>query len=375
MPSPPPTLLGGVSAAAAAPAARLRFDSDRRFQNRLQHHVDAYFSARGRRPRDVPWMYAKTALILAVFALSYGLLVFASPTWWQGLLLAVVLGIAIAQIGFNIQHDGGHQAYSRHRWINRAMAATLDLIGGSSYVWHWKHTVFHHTYANIAGHDSDIDLGILARLAPAQRRRSFHRWQHIYLWALYGFTALRWHFYGDFRDLITGRIGDRPFPRPRGADLALLIGGKVAFVTLAFVLPLAFHPPGVVALAYLVAVAVTGLLLALVFQLAHLVDGAQFPVPPADTQAMLVPWAVHQVGSTVDFARDNRLLTELTGGLNFQVEHHLFARICHLHYPALAPLVEETCREFGIRYRHHPTLRESVRSHFRWLRQMGRGPD
>ena len=114
------------------------------------------------------------------------LLVFVADTWWQALPLAIVLGLTTAAIGFNVQHDGGHQAYSNHDWVNKLMAMTLDLIGGSSYLWHWKHDVYHHTYVNITGQDTDIDLGGLGRLTPHHRRHWFHRWQHFYLWPLYG---------------------------------------------------------------------------------------------------------------------------------------------------------------------------------------------
>ena len=351
---------------------RLGFSGDNAFQRELRRRVDGYFKHSGRHPRDSGRMYLKTAIILAVFALTYVALVFFAHNGWQALLLSVVLGIATAGIGFNIMHDGGHQAYSERRWINRLMAMTLDLVGGSSYIWQWKHARFHHTYTNIAGHDSDIDLGVLARLSPTQTRRPWHRWQHVYLWVLYSVTAIRWHLYGDFRDMITGTIGERPFTRPRGADLAAFVLGKLVFFALAFGLPLIFHSIGAVLLFYTVVSAVAGLLLALVFQLAHVVDAASFPTPDAQTGQMETPWAIHQLETTVDFARGNRVLTWLIGGLNFQVEHHLFVRVSHVHYPAIARVVEQTCAEFGVVYHAHRTFAAGIASHYRWLRELGR---
>lgn len=348
-----------------------QFNGDNRFQHELRRRIDEHFSVTGQRSRDNPSLYLKTALILGVFAASYVGLVGWASTLWQGLLYAVVLGIATAAIGFNIQHDGGHQAFSRHRWINRTMAATLDLIGGSSYIWHWKHAHFHHTYVNIDGHDSDIDLGILARLAPTQRHRRMHRWQHYYLWLLYAVTAIRWHLYGDFRDLITGKIGERRFPRPRGWNLVVLIGGKLVFFALAFGVPLLYHPFGVVLGFYLLVAAITGLLLALVFQLAHVVEDARFVSTAPASPRIERAWAAHQLDATVDFAQDNRALSWLIGGLNFQIEHHLFCRVSHVHYRALAPLVAATCHDFGMPYRHHPNLRAGIVSHYRWLKHMG----
>jgi linoleoyl-CoA desaturase len=349
---------------------RLKFTGDNAFQRELRRRVEDDFERSGRNPRDSGQMYLKTAVILSTFAIFYVALVFFATTWWQALPLSVVLGIATAGIGFNIMHDGGHQSYSEHRWVNRLMAMMLDLVGGSSYIWQWKHARFHHTYVNIAGHDSDIDLGLLGRLSPLQRWRPWHRWQHVYLWLLYGVTAIRWHLYADFRDMITGTVGERPFARPRGWDLVAFVIGKLVFFTLAFGLPLLFHPVVAVLLFYTVAAAVAGILLALVFQMAHVVEPAAFPVPDEE-QRMDTPWAIHQLQTTVDFARGNRVLTWLIGGLNFQVEHHLFPRISHVHYPVVARVVEDTCREFGVTYLEHRTFAAGIASHYRWLRRLG----
>jgi len=354
----------------ATTAERLKFNGDNRFHRELRRRVEADFKRSGRRQRDSAQMYLKTAIILAVFAASYIALVFFTTRGWTALAISVVLGTATAGIGFNVMHDGGHQAYSDHRWINRLMALTLDMVGGSSYIWQWKHARFHHTWVNVAGHDSDIDLGVLGRLSPEQPWRPWHRWQHFYLWVLYGVTAIRWHLYGDFRDMITGTVGERPFERPRGGDLAGFVIGKLVFLGLASALPLAFHSIGAVLLFYTVTSAVAGVLLALVFQMAHVVQEADFPQPDASGVQMETPWAIHQLETTVDFARDNRVLSWLIGGLNFQIEHHLFPRISHVHYPAVARVVEATCAEFGITYRSHRSFAAGIASHYRWLRQL-----
>jgi linoleoyl-CoA desaturase len=349
----------------------LKFSGDNTFHQELRRRVDADFVRRGCRQRDSARMYLKAAIILGVFVLAYVALVFFATSIWQAALLSILLGVATAGIGFNIMHDGGHQAWSERRWINRLLAMTVDVIGGSSYVWQWKHGRFHHTWVNVAGHDSDIDLGFLARLSPLQRRRSWHRWQHFYLWLLYGVVVIRWHFYDDFRDVITGTIGRRPFARPRGADLAVFVFGKLAFVTLAFGVPLLFHPIGTVLIFYAVTACVAGVLLALVFQMAHVVEAAAFPAPNAGSTQMDTPWAIHQIETTVNFARSNRVLGWMIGGLNFQVEHHLFPRISHVHYPAVARVVKDACREFGVSYLEQPTFGAAIASHYRWLRHLG----
>jgi linoleoyl-CoA desaturase len=316
-------------------------------------------------------MYVKTAILVALFAASYLLLVLEARAWWQALPLAILLGLAATGIGFNIQHDGSHQAYSDHPWINKLMAMTLDLIGGSSYVWSCKHTIVHHTFVNITGHDSDIDLGMFARLAPHQKRFGFHRWQHVYLWPVYGLLAIKWHLVSDFRNVIRGRIGGRRFPRPTGWPLAMFLAGKAIFLGLAFGIPLFFHPVWVVLSYYGVVALVLGITLSVVFQLAHCVEEADFPLPGPDTGRIENAWAIHQAETTVNFARRSWVMVWLLGGLNFQIEHHLFPRICHVNYPAMAKVVEETCREFGVKYTEHPSFRAGLASHFRWLRRMG----
>lgn len=361
----------GQPVQAAAPGRSLKFGHDNAFQLELRRRVEEYFRTTGRRQRDGWQMYVKTAILAAGFAGSYLLLVFVAETWWQGLLLAILLGLSAAGIGFNIQHDGSHQAYSNSPWVNTLMARTLEVIGGSSYLWRWKHVVFHHTYVNITGHDTDIDLGMLARLTPHQKRLAFHRWQHLYLWPLYGVLAIKWQLVDDFRKLISGRISNQPFPRPRGWELVILVAGKAIFFALAFGIPLRFHSVGVVLLYYGVAGLVTGTALSVVFQVAHCVEEAEFPVPRAGTGRIDHAWAVHQAETTVDFARRSRLVTWLVGGLNFQTEHHLFPRISHVNYPAISTLVEETCRDFGIRYTEFTSFRAGMASHFRWLRRMG----
>src|SRR5882762_2083639 len=221
---------------------KLKFSKSDRFIRELRKRVDGYFEQTGRRKRDCPTMYFKTATIMAWFVGAYVTLVFFVHSWWLVLPLAVVLGLALAAIGFNIQHDGGHKGYSERKWVNKMMALTLDLIGGSSYLGDWKHNAIHHTYTNINGHDDDIDVGFLGRLAPDQKRYWFHRLQGIYLWILYGFLAIKWHLYDDFYNIAVGHIGGHKIPRPKGKDLAVFIGGKMFFFSMAFVVPMLLHP-------------------------------------------------------------------------------------------------------------------------------------
>jgi len=368
-------ILGTASNSAVLP--KLKFSGGDHFLRELRARVDAYFERTGRSRRDCPRMYFKTATILAWFAAAYILLMFVATSWWTVIPLAVMLGLAIAAIGFNIQHDGAHKAYSDRQWVNKMMALTLDLMGGSSYLWNWKHNSIHHTYTNISGHDDDIDVGFLGRLSPSQPRLRIHRYQKIYLWVLYGFLAVKWHFYDDFYNVAVGRIGGHKIPRPHGKDLLVFIGGKVVFFSIAFLFPILLHPFWAVIGVYVLASFVSGVVLSVVFQLAHCVEEAEFPVPTSSadgSQQVQNEWAVHQVQTTVDFARRNRFLCWFLGGLNFQIEHHLFNKICHVHYPALSKVVEEVCKEFGVCYTAHRTFFSAVASHYRWLMQMGQSP-
>jgi linoleoyl-CoA desaturase len=310
--------------------------------------------------------------MLLWFGASYGLLVFAAATWWQGVLLACSLALATAGIGFSVQHDANHRAYSKRRSVNSVMGATLDLLGASSYYWHWKHNVLHHSYTNLAGADDDINFLPFARLAPGQPRYWIHAYQHVYLWVLYGFLGPKWHLIDDFKGALSGSVAGNRYPRPRGWNLFRLIAGKAAFFGWAIVIPMLFHRWWLVLVFYAATSFVLGLALAIVFQLAHCVEEASFPDHTVVEGHVKNGWATHQIQTTVDFAQGNRWLTWYVGGLNFQIEHHLFPTICHVHYPRIARIVRAACADFGLRYSANERLTGALRSHWRWLRSMGR---
>jgi linoleoyl-CoA desaturase len=357
-----PPVLGG----------KVKFAGDSGFHAELKRRVQAYFHQTGLSPHGGRAMYVKTAIILAWFAASYALLVFAATTWWQGGFCALSLVFAIAGTGFSIQHDANHGAYSARTSVNRLMGMTLDLVGASSFCWHWKHNVLHHTYPNLTGADPDLDAEPFARLSPGQRHRRPYRLQQFYMWALYGFLYLKWHLIDDFQNVAQGRILMNRIPRPRGLRLFELFAFKAVFFGWALVVPLLFHRWWVVLLFYGAISAVLGVLLAVVFQLAHCTEEAGFLGLPAGAERVPEAWAVHQVHTTMDFARRNRVLTWYLGGLNFQVEHHLFPKVCHIHYPQISRIVEAGCAEYGVRYVAHEGIVTAVSSHWRWLRRMGR---
>lgn len=346
------------------------FAADAGFRKEVTRRVLEYFERTGLSPKGGVQMRIKTVVLLAWLATSYASLLLADANWWQRMLLCVSLALAMAGVAFSVQHDGNHGAYSKHQFMNRLSGLTLDILGGSSYVWRWKHNVAHHTYTHLHGSDSDIDVPF-GRLSAAQPQLYVHRFQHYYLWVIYAFFVAYWHFFEDFKQLVQARVANTRFPRPRGWLLVQLIGGKLFFLGWAFAIPCTVHPWWGVLAYYAVTSALLSFILILVFQLAHSVEEAELPPLAPHVRRVPRPWAVHQVEATVDFGRTNRLLNWYVGGLNFQIEHHLFPRICHVHYPRIADIVERTCVEFGVRYTVHDTCLAAVRSHSRWLRRMG----
>jgi linoleoyl-CoA desaturase len=352
-------------------APRVRFAERSAFSVELQGRADAYFASTGLTPRDTPRMYLKSALILCWFGGSWAVLVFASRAWWTALPLAVSLGLSIAAIGMSVMHDANHGGYSRSPAVNRFFGSTLDLMGVNSFIWRHKHNALHHTYTNVEGVDYDVDFGVLARLTPGQARRPWQRYQHLYLWLFYGFLLPKWVFYDDLLIWRSRRIGVHAMPRPSRTESILFVVWKLVFLAWAVVIPALFHPLLVVAAFHTIAAFTLGLTLGTTFQLAHCLGDADFPSAPRPPGRMATDWSAHQLDTTVDFAAGNPLVTWLCGGLNFQVEHHLFPKVCHIHYPALARIVDEVSLRHGLRRRFNVTWRDAVSSHFRHLRKLG----
>lgn len=358
---------------ASIASLRVRFPRDTGFHAALKDGAAAYFDQAGASRWGDRAMHAKTAIIVAWFAASYGLLLaWGGTSGWVATAATLSLALATAGIGFSIMHDANHGAYARSPRVNQAWSLALDFIGASSFLWRRKHNVQHHTFANVDGLDTDIDAGPFLRLAPTQPLRRFQRAQHVYAWPLYGMLLIKWWFVDDFRNLLGGRIGAVPFARPQGRALATLVAGKVAFLGWSIVVPALVFRSAWVAVFFVFGAMVLGIVLSIVFQLAHVLPESQFHAAETVTGHLPTGWAEHQVLATADFAPRNRLLGWYLGGLNFQIEHHLFPDVCHVHYPALSRMVEATCRVYGIPYRAFPSLGSAVAAHQDLLRSLGR---
>jgi linoleoyl-CoA desaturase len=344
------------------------------FHEALKARVDEYFARSGLPRRDDRRMGRKAALILSAILACYVYLVFGARGAVNAVAASLGLAVSIGALGFSVAHDANHGAFAARPGLNRLMALMYDAIGANSYIWRWKHNVLHHGFPNIPELDEDIQRQPLFRLTPSQAPRPAQRFQHLYAWPLYGLLVFKWQLASDFRDLWLGRTGPHPFERPSRRELGLFWLGKGFFALWAFGIPLLFHPlPRVLGFYALTAVALS-LIMSTVFQLAHCFDGARSARFDPDTRRIDAEWARHQVESSADFCRDNRLLSWYVGGLNFQTEHHLFPAVSHVHYPALARIVEATCAEYGVRYTAYSTLAGAVASHARWLRRLGAAP-
>lgn len=315
--------------------------------------------------------------VAALWAVAYGLLVLPQQPLLARVVGAALMVVATVAAATSVMHDANHGAFASRRRVNLVVGCTLDALGGSSLLWRRSHNVVHHRSPNVVGVDADIDQMPFARLAPAQPWRPWHRFQHVYMWPLYGFVALKWFLHSDFAALASGGIGPLRFARARRSKvLTRVMLGKVLHVSWAIVIPLWLHPWWGVLACYLACSWVAGLLLATMFQIAHCVEEVDFT--EADVSRRGAHWAEHQLRTTCNVGTRlpvfGGLARWLMGGLDQQVEHHLAPGLPHGAYPVFSPQVRSFCAASGLRYREHATVVAAVRSHTRWLRTMGRPP-
>ena len=342
------------------------------FLREVRAEVEAYFTERGLSTKADRKMVFKTITILALTFVPYGLIL---SGWFSGpvmLLLAMVTGLGVAGIGFAVAHDALHGAYSENPRVNRLLGCTMDLIGGSGYLWKITHNIIHHTYTNIHGTDEDLAVSPLLRLSPHADRHWFQRYQHIYALGLYSLTTLFWVFVKDFKYLLKRDLGPYADRRHSGKDVASLFAGKVVYYSWSVVIPFLVidRPWWQIGLGILAAHLVAGFALGIVFQLAHVIEETAHPEPDS-AGAMPDSWGVHEMETTANFGPHSRLLRWYVGGLNYQIEHHLFPRVCSIHYPAISAIVRRLAAEHGLPYHSHETFVGAVRSHLRTLRRLG----
>jgi linoleoyl-CoA desaturase len=249
---------------------------------------------------------------------------------------------------------------------------SLNFLGANNFLWKTKHNIIHHTYTNIEGVDDDIEARPLLRLCETQKYYKIHRFQHWYFWAAYCLLYIWWVFFTDFKKYFTRRINTTPINKIPLIEHISFWGFKLLYAFVFIALPIYMVGFGPWLIGYLALGFFSGFVLSIVFQLAHTVEHTEFPQAIAETNKMEDEWALHQLKTTANFATRNKFISWWVGGLNFQIEHHLFPRISHVHYPAISKIIKKTCKDFGFPYIEYPKMRTAVVSHVSHLRNLSR---
>lgn len=353
-----------------------RIDSAQFFRT-LNKRVNAYFKENNL-PKTGNWkLHIKTIVMFSLFLAPYFLILSLDISQWWMLLLTIVMGVGMAGVGMNIMHDGNHGAYSSKKWLNNFMGSTIYILAGNVYNWQVQHNVLHHTYTNIPGHDEDLDAGRIIRFSNNAKWLKFHKFQQYYSVFLYGLLTFNWALTTDFkqtkrylsRKLAYGKL---PSPTKQWSMLAIT---KLIYLSIWIVIPMLIISIAwwKILIGFFVMHYTAGLILSIVFQLAHVVNETQMPLPDK-TGSMKNTWAIHQLFTTVNFAPKNKIVNWFTGGLNHQVEHHIFPNISHVHYTKIAEIVKQTARECNLPYNEFKTTREAIIAHFKHLKAMGAKP-
>jgi len=341
----------------------------------LKKRVDTYFTERQIKKQGNAKLYIKAAILLTVYLAPFVIMQTVELSNLVQLGLWAIMGFALAGIGMSVMHDANHGSFSKNKTINYLMGHTLNLLGGSVCNWKMQHNVLHHTYTNVAEMDEDIDDKLLMRFCPHSERKPYHRFQFIYVVFFYSILTLYWVTLKDFVQFIQYRRHQNfcEDKRSHTNKLLLIFAVKIVYFFVALYLPIAIVglPVGVTIGGFLLMQGIAGFILALVFQLAHTVQGTSHPLP--NTEGVIEnDWAMHQLQTTANFARKSKWISWYVGGLNFQVEHHLFPYISHVHYPQIAEIVKETAEEFGVPYLESKTFMGAVASHFSFLYDLGK---
>jgi linoleoyl-CoA desaturase len=341
------------------------------FHGELKKRISAYFQESGKSSTGNSHLYFKAIVLVVGLIGTYIHLVFFTPPVWLALIECIALGGFTAAIGFNVMHDGGHGSFSRYKWVNDLAALSLNFLGANIFMWKTKHNVIHHAYTNVDGLDDDIDAKPFLRLCDTQKFYKIHKYQHLYFWAAYSLLYLYWIFVTDYKKYFLKRVGSVPLKKMTREDHISFWAFKVLHLCLFVALPIYMVGVGNWAIGFLVYGLFSGFILSIVFQLAHTVEHTHFPMPDEKTGRLEDEWAVHQIKTTANFATGNKVICWLVGGLNFQVEHHLFPKISHVHYPAISKIIKQACQEYGINYIEYPRMRLAVASHVAYLRHLG----
>jgi len=348
-----------------------------KFFRTLNKRVNTYFKENNI-ARTGNWkLHIKSIIMFSIYLTPYFLLLTLQLPGWVQLLLTIVMGIGMAGVGMNVMHDANHGSYSSKKWVNKVMGSSMYILAGNVYNWQVQHNVLHHTFTNIHGHDEDIDAGSVLRFSKHDKWRRIHKFQQYYSIFLYGLLTLNWVISSDFKQTkryLSKKLSYGKLPKPI-TQWSILIITKMIYVGIWIVIPVLFF--GIawwkILIGFFIMHYVAGLILSVVFQLAHVVEETEMIIPDK-TGSIKNTWAIHQLFTTVNFSTKNKIVNWFTGGLNHQVEHHIFPNISHIHYKKISAIVKNTALEFNLPYKEYDTTRKALLSHFKHLRHMGHRP-
>ena len=347
------------------------------FFRTLNSRVNKYFRENNIK-RTGNWkVWLKTLIMFSLFLVPYSLILTLSMTPWLQVILVFVMGIGMAGVGMNVMHDGNHGSFSNKDWINKLMGSSIYILAGNVYNWKVQHNVLHHTYTNVHGHDEDLDAGRILRFTKHAQWKWYHRFQHYYSILLYGLLTINWAITTDFVQMkryMKRKLSYGEFPNPF-VNWSTLLVSKVIYLGIWILLPILILKLSwwKILIGFFLMHYTAGLILSVIFQLAHIMDEAEMPIPENDG-SLKNTWAIHQLKTTVNFSPKNKFINWFTGGLNHQVEHHIFPNISHIHYGKIAEIVKKTAKEFNLPYNEFKTTRKAIIAHFNYLKLMGVKP-
>jgi linoleoyl-CoA desaturase len=344
------------------------------FSETLNAEVKQYFTSNNLKQTGDWRLYIKSWILIPLALASYISLITVSMPAVLALAICAVLGLCIASIGFNVMHDANHGSFSESKRINYIMGLTMNALGANAFIWKMKHNIVHHTYTNIDGLDDDIAKSPVLRHCYSQTFKPVHKYQHYYMFFFYGISYILWALYTDFEKYFKRSIHTTPINKIPMQEHVLFWFSKSMYVIFYITLPILMVGFSKFIIGYLFTCAVVGITLSLVFQLAHVIELTEFTDATQEQDVRMTiedSWAVHQMRTTANFAMDNKLVSWYVGGLNFQVEHHLYPKISHVHYPALSPIVQRVCKEYGVPYNTIPSMLTAIGSHVRTMRKFG----
>jgi linoleoyl-CoA desaturase len=354
---------------------RFRQESADPFYSVLKRRVDDYFRRTGKSHLADRLFWLKAALFGGLTALSYVLILWCPFPTWVLIPLAAVYGVSTLLLSINLAHDGAHRSIVRTWWINDAVQfICFTLVGVNAYLWQMRHTKSHHIFPNVNGCDIDIDENPFIRLSPNQPWRWHFQFQHWYAAPAYVFVALYTILISDFVYLFKRRLANMTDIHHPPHQYVLFILSKVLYFGITLALPMWLLPVPwwQVLIGYLVLTASASLVFVFLLIGTHFSEAAAFPSTDAGGN-LPYSWAEHNLLTACDWSPTSFWAHFFVGGVNAHAAHHLFPKVCHTHYRAIARIIIETADEFGLEY-HRTDLIGIVRSHFQFLKKMGRMP-